>query len=317
MKRQIRDNGEENMEIITDITKTYLKNTAITIGKFDGLHKGHQRLFSLIKERKKKGMKTVVFTFNRSPKEVTKGEVLQYILTEKEKYHYYEQAGIDCLVECTVNKEFMQLEARDFIKNILVDHLGVRYLCAGSDFRYGKNRKGDLDMLKDAGKQYGFEVEVVEKEQYRQKDISSTRVRELIQDGKMEEVENLLGHPYILIGEIVHGNQLGRTVGMPTINLRPSKEKLLPPNGVYVSQTEIEGKLYQGITNVGYKPTVSDKHEITVETNLFDFNQNVYGKIAQVELLHFVRKEKKFAALELVKEQVEKDIANCKKYFAQ
>lgn len=318
MKTQIIDNGEsKGMEIITDITRAYLKNTAITIGKFDGLHKGHQKLFSLIREKKAQGMKAVVLTFNRSPREIVEGEPLQYILTEKEKYHYYEQAGIDCLIECTVNKEFMQLEAVDFIKKILVDHLGVRYLCAGSDFRYGKNRKGNLEMLKNAGEQYRFEVEIIEKEQYQKQDISSTFVRKLIQEGKMEQVEELLGYPYTMIGEIVHGNQLGRTVGMPTINLIPPVDKLLPPNGVYVSQTSIDGKKYQGITNVGYKPTVSEKHQITVETNLFHFHQDVYGKIAQLELLHFVRNEKKFDSLELVKEQVEKDIANCKKYFVE
>lgn len=301
------------MQIINTLEGIRLSDTAITVGKFDGIHNGHQLIFDRLRKKKKQGLKTVVFTFTKAPRQMQTDETVQYIFTEAEKYHYYELMDVDILVEYEMSKEFLSMSPRTFVKEVLVDTLGMKYICAGTDFRFGRERQGDARMLKELGSEYGFAVDIIEKKKYHAEDISSTRIRQLIKDGQMEDAHMSMGHPYCIIGTIVHGKQLGRQVGMPTINLIPPKDKLLPPNGVYAARIYLGGKEYHGITNVGCKPTVSSDKEMTVETYILNFNQDVYGQKAMVELLCFIRPEKKFPSLEAVKEQVDKDIKICKK----
>lgn len=300
------------MKIIKDLDAVQLHNTAVSIGKFDGIHAGHQLIFKELADRKKQGMTVVVFTFDRSPKTIRTSEQVRYIFTEQEKYYYYEQMGVDILIEYTMSKEFLDLSPREFVKKILVDKLDVRFFCAGTDFHFGKGRLGDVRMLTELGSEFGFEVEIIKKKQYHSGDLSSTRVRGMIAEGKMEEAKESMGHAYAVHGVIVHGKQLGRKVGMPTINLLPDESKLLPPNGVYAARVLLEGRVLYGITNVGCKPTVSNTHQMTIETYLFDFQEDVYGKEVWVELHSFIRPEKKFPSLEDVKKQVDLDIEVCK-----
>ena len=246
-------------------------------GKFDGLHRGHQKLIERIKEKRGKNCKAVVFTFDVSPKSYILHTPPKYLLTYEERRELAENLGVDILAECPFTEELMHMEPEAFVKEYLVDRLHGEYLAVGPDFRFGYQRKGTPQLLKELGEKYGFVQKSWKKEKYKDKDISSTYIREELDQGHIEEVNQLLGYPYFTKGEIVHGRQLGRTIGIPTANLIPPSEKKLPPNGVYITESMIQGKTYQGITNVGYKPTVKENF-LGVETYLFSCNADLYGR---------------------------------------
>ncbi len=288
--------------------------SCITLGKFDGLHRGHQKLIERIKEKRGKNCKAVVFTFDVSPKSYILHTPPKYLLTYEERRELAENLGVDILAECPFTEELMHMEPEAFVKEYLVDRLHGEYLAVGPDFRFGYQRKGTPQLLKELGEKYGFRTEILEKEKYKDKDISSTYIREELDQGHIEEVNRLLGYPYFTKGEIVHGRQLGRTIGIPTANLIPPSEKKLPPNGVYITESMIQGKTYQGITNVGYKPTVKENF-LGVETYLFSCNADLYGQEAEVKFYRYLRPEIKFASLEELKNQMMKDIQKGKDYF--
>lgn len=288
--------------------------SCITLGKFDGLHRGHQKLIERIKEKRGKNCKAVVFTFDVSPKSYILHTPPKYLLTYEERRELAENLGVDILAECPFTEELMHMEPEAFVKEYLVDRLHGEYLAVGPDFRFGYQRKGTPQLLKELGEKYGFRTEILEKEKYKDKDISSTYIREELDQGHIEEVNRLLGYPYFTKGEIVHGRQLGRTIGIPTANLIPPSEKKLPPNGVYITESMIQGKTYQGITNVGYKPTVKENF-LGVETYLFSCNADLYGQEAEVKFYRYLRPEIKFASLEELKKQMMKDIQKGKDYF--
>ena len=288
--------------------------SCITLGKFDGLHRGHQKLIERIKEKRGKNCKAVVFTFDVSPKSYILHTPPKYLLTYEERRELAENLGVDILAECPFTEELMHMEPEAFVKEYLVDRLHGEYLAVGPDFRFGYQRKGTPQLLKELGEKYGFRTEILEKEKYKDKDISSTYIREELDQGHIEEVNQLLGYPYFTKGEIVHGRQLGRTIGIPTANLIPPSEKKLPPNGVYITESMIQGKTYQGITNVGYKPTVKENF-LGVETYLFSCNADLYGQEAEVKFYRYLRPEIKFSSLEELKNQMMKDIQKGKDYF--
>ena len=290
--------------------------SCITLGKFDGLHRGHQKLIERIKEERKENCKTVVFTFDVSPRSYILHMPPKYLLTYEERRELAENLGVDILAECPFTEELMHMEPEAFVREYLVDRLHGKYLAVGPDFRFGYQRKGTPELLKKLGEIYGFYTEILEKEKYEGRDISSTYVREELDQGHIEKVNRLLGYPYFTKGEIVHGRQLGRTIGIPTANLIPPAIKKLPPNGVYITESMIQGKTYQGITNVGYKPTVKENF-LGVETYLFSCNADLYGQEAEVKFYHYLRPEIKFASLEELKNQMMKDIQKGKEFFGQ
>ena len=206
------------------------------------------------------------------------------------------------------------MEPEDFIREILVKQLRAAYVVVGPDFHFGHNRKGNPELLRQAGTQYGFEGEILSKETREERPISSTWIREVLQEGNIEKVNELLGYRYFVLGEVVHGRQLGRTWGLPTINQVPEDGKLLPPFGVYASKTFIKGKTFYGISNVGVKPTVEVPFA-GVETYLFDCDEDLYGEEARVEFYHFVRPECKFDSVEELKAQIQRDAGSGKRYF--
>ena len=302
----------------------YIKNTlsfeterrsAVTLGKFDGLHRGHMLLVDRVLELgKQEGLETVVFTFAVPPSSQVAHEPAHQLLTNEERRLRLENQGLDMLVECPCDEAGMHMEPEAFVKEYLVDRLHGEYLAVGPDFRFGYQRKGTPQFLEELGKKYGFYTEILEKEKYEGRDISSTYVREELDQGHIEKVNQLLGYPYFTKGEIVHGRQLGRTIGIPTANLIPPSEKKLPPNGVYITESIIQGRTYQGITNVGYKPTVKENF-LGVETYLFSCNADLYGQEAEVKFYRYLRPEVKFASLEELKNQMMKDIQKGKDYF--
>ena len=283
------------------------EESAVTLGKFDGIHKGHQKLMKKILAKKEQGLKSVVFTFGQMPGTVFYGKG-RTILTREERKQHLEAMGIDYMVECPFVPEIIQMEPEDFVKKILVEQLNVKYIAVGPDFRFGHNRRGGCSLLKEMAAQFGFEVEVVEKECLEDKVISSTYVRHMLETGEMEMVQKLLGYPYYVSGTVIRGHAIGRTIGIPTINLMPDDEKILPPNGVYLTKTIFGEEEHFGITNIGVKPTISGEEAKGIETHLFDFEGDLYDRELTIAFYAFERKERRFPSLEELKEQLKKDI---------
>ena len=289
--------------------------TAVTLGKFDGLHRGHELLMNTVLEYSKKyKVSSVAFTFDMPPRNRVEEIVANVLTTNDEKQYIFEKQGIDYLIECPFTTEVMSMEPKAFIEWISKS-LHMKYVVVGDDFRFGHKRAGDYHTLQEYEETYGYKTIVLDKLKDSNRDISSTYVREKIADGNIRKANELLGYNYFIKSEILHGKKLGRRIGMPTINMILPKNKLLPPNGVYVTEVLVDGKTYMGVTNVGYKPTVSEERVIGVETYIDDFNQDLYGEKIVVSFLEFIRPEMKFASIEELKAQMESDIQVARKYY--
>lgn len=298
------------MKIIEGTTEIQLQEaTAVTLGKFDGLHLGHQLLVNRVLKKKEEGLKSLIFSFDFAGR--------PSLLLPEEKRELLKKWGADYSWECPFVKEISELGAEEFVKEILVRRLHVKYLAVGSDFRFGHNRTGDYQLLARMGREYGFEAEMVEKACCKGEEISSSRIRGELEKGNMELVNQLLGYTYSVSGEVLHGRKIGRTLGLPTTNLLPDKRKLLPPNGVYASRTVIAGETFGGITNIGYKPTVGGETAKGVETYLFDLDRNLYGEQITVRLYGYERAEEKFPTLEALKNRIEKDVEWGRTYLGE
>lgn len=306
------------MEYIKGTTKFHIEEQCvISLGKFDGLHRGHELLMEYIFQKKKMGLKATIFTFDISPRRGKKGQLAKVLTTNEEKLHIFRRIGIDYLVECPFTPEVMNMEPEDFIK-MIVKNLNVKYMVVGTDFHFGHNRRGDFYMLQEYAPRLEYEVQVVDKMQYKGRDISSTYVREEVTLGNMEKANMLLGYKFFVQGIVVHGRHIGTQVlGIPTINIIPPENKLLPPFGVYVAEITIRGNSYQGITNVGCKPTIDGNNPIGIETHIFDFHEDVYDEKVRVKFLSRVREEIKFNSIDELKEQMKYDIIVGKKFFKQ
>lgn len=297
------------MQIIEQTTTFRLTGkSAVAIGKFDGVHLGHQLLLHKITEQKEKGLLATVFTFDTSASAFFGGEARE-LTTRDEKRRIFEKMGVDVLIEFPLNPETAATEPEVFVDRFLVQQMQTAYICAGPDLSFGKNGAGNSELLARFAGMYGYQVELIHKVMVDQEEVSSSRVREAVRRGEMEAVWRMLGSPYRVNGQVEHGRRLGRTIGMPTANLIPEEDKLLPPNGVYYSRVTIGDSDYKGISNVGCKPTVSDERKMGVETYLYDFTGDIYGQDISVALLAFCRPEKKFDSVESLKAQMMRDIA--------
>ncbi len=298
---------------ITDIEKLHMENTAVALGKFDGVHRGHRDIMERLIKEKNKGYISLIFTFSRNPKTAGKNISEEKIFTENEQMLVYEKTGIDIIIVYPIDSGILNMSAEAFVKNILVDRLGVRKIICGGDFRFGKDRLGDTSTLKSCGERYGFDTEIVDMVSENGKIISSTVIRRLIKEGKLEEAEKMLGHRFSIAGRVVYGNQIGRILDTPTANIIPEKEKIIPPYGVYVSLCNIDGKYYRGVTNIGYRPTINEKEkQLGVETYFLDYIGNLYGRIIEIELVKHTRPEMKFDSTDALKRQLVKDKEICR-----
>lgn len=224
-------------------------------------------------------------------------------------------SGIDILVELPFTEELKTMQPYDFLK-WLTDRIQIREIVTGSDFRFGYKRAGSYETLQEYAGEFGYHLTVLQKLQYEKRDISSTRIRALIAEGRMEEANHLLGYNFFMIAPVIRGKQIGRTIGIPTANQRPEEDKLLPPNGVYVAEAEVGGKVYYGIADIGQKPTIEGENPLGVETFLFDFEGDLYGEIMKVSFLHYVRPELKFSGLEELKAQIGADVETARAWIA-
>lgn len=297
------------MEIITNTTEFQLnRDTAVAIGKFDGIHMGHRKLLEEIVKRKEGGLAACVFTFDPPPMVFFGRSDGKLLSTKEEKRTVFDKMGVDILIEFPLNRETAGMEPEVFARDILSGKMRMKYLAAGNDLSFGARGAGNAALLQKLSPELGFEVETIDKVFCDGYEVSSTRLRECIELGNMEKAQELLGMPYPVTGRVVSGNQIGRTIGFPTINILPDESKLLPPCGVYFSKVLLEGEVYSAISNVGYKPTVTEERCLGVESYLYDFDRMVYGKEVEVYLCKFHRKEKRFENLEALKAQLAEDI---------
>ena len=301
------------MQIISGTTEFHIDGkSAVAIGKFDGIHLGHKKLLNYILEQKVDGFKAVVFTFDPSPEEFFLGRAVKQLFTRDEKRKAFEEMGIDVLIEFPLTRETAATPPEEFVRRILVGQLSAGYIAAGTDVSFGDKGRGDQHLLKSLSKECGYELELIDKVRLDGEEVSSTRVRNEVADGNMAMVKRLLGSEYSVGGKIEHGRHIGHTIGVPTVNVIPPENKLLPPFGVYASKVYLDGKEYRGMTNIGRKPTISEKEKVGVETYIYDFDRDVYGEYARIALERFVRPEMKFESLDALKAQIQSDIKNAR-----
>ena len=295
------------------------KPTVMTLGKFDGVHLGHRLLLEQVREiAKEQGLSSVVFTFDAPPQARIRHKAGKMLMTNGERRLLLARENMEILIECPFTEEFRSLSPDAFVTRILIGKFRARAVVVGDDFRFGKDRKGDASFLAEAGQRYGFGVFVIGKKKDAEtgREISSTWVRQELLEGNMETVRRLLGRPYFITGEIVHGRQIGRSIGVPTINQIPQEGKMLPPRGVYFSVAKIGDRRYNGVTNIGVRPTVSGEG-VTAETHLLEADEKLYGDEACVSLLHYERPEKKFASLGELEARIRGDIESAVRYFSE
>ena len=293
--------------------KEQFPHACVTIGNFDGVHLGHQRLFDAVKQKAfhSRGA-SVVITFNPHPLQVLRPGGIKLISTCEQKIELIAMSGIDALVIIPFSKEFAAMTALQFVEEILIGRIGVKQLFVGYDYAFGKGRAGDISFLRQQGDEKGFSLTVIEP--YHESDIlvSSTKIRELVAAGLMDETKALLGRCYQIRGEVQRGKQRGgKEIGFPTANLHIDEEDLIPRHGVYVCQVIYDGKKYGGVINIGFNPTFSE-NKLIAEVHIFDFNQDIYGKPIKVNLLHFLRQERKFSGIQELSAQIAHDVVEAR-----
>jgi riboflavin kinase/FMN adenylyltransferase len=291
----------------------------LSIGNFDGLHLGHRAVIKKLAERGEAlGLPVVIMTFEPQPLEYFLGDnAPSRLMCLREKVIEFTKLPVDNLLMVRFNRYFANCDAEQFIDDILINKLNVKHLVIGDDFHFGKARRGNFAMLKEKGKLYGFSVEDTGSCQVAGLRISSTLIRDALGTGDLIQAEKLLGHCYSVCGRVAHGEKLGRTIGYPTANIKMFR-KNTPVNGVFaVTMTGIDGLELEGVANVGTRPTVDGGSKVVLETYLFDFDKEIYGRYVEVRFKQKIRDEIRFQSLEQLKAQIEKDVAEAKNIFVQ
>jgi riboflavin kinase/FMN adenylyltransferase len=296
-----------------------VKNAIVTTGTFDGVHVGHKTIIERLKgiARKYDG-ESVLITFYPHPRLVLqKNSGLKLLSTIEERIELLEESGIDHLIIIPFDKEFAKLSSTQFVEDILVKKVGTKRLVIGYDHHFGRNREGSLKHLLTFGPKYGFEVEEIPALEVDRVNVSSTIIREALLKGQVGKAMDFLEHPYTLKGVVVEGNQIGRSIGFPTANIKiKENHKLIPKQGVYAVYVKQSNIFYQGMLNIGRRPTVGFNNDLTIEVNIFDFNKSIYGEELRIEIIQHVRNEIHFSDVNSLKKQLEKDLKACKKILS-
>ncbi|UUM30129.1 bifunctional riboflavin kinase/FAD synthetase [Vibrio japonicus] len=308
------------MELIRGIhnIKPRHHGCVLTIGNFDGVHLGHQAVLRQVSEQAEKlGLPSTVMTFDPQPLELFAKDKAPARLTRlRDKYVQLSKLNLQRLLCVNFNQHFANRTADEFIRDLLVERLGVKFLVVGDDFCFGRGRKGNFEMLKQAGQQYGFEVVSTQSFCMQKLRVSSTAIREALAEDKLDEAAEMLGRNYSISGRVSHGRKLGRTIGFPTANI-PLKRCVSPVSGVYVVQAlGLGDELIGGVANIGNRPTVNGVRQ-QLEVHLFDFQANLYGKQLEIVLLHKLRDEQKFESFEALKQQIELDAEAARVWLRQ
>lgn len=284
-------------------------NTVVTIGTFDGVHVGHRKILDqLVSESKNKGLKSVLLTFFPHPRMVIQADnSIKLINTIEERIDILSKTDLDYLVIHPFDKDFSNLSAFDFVRDVLVNQLNVKELVVGYDHRFGKNREGDFEQLTEYSHTFDFNIKEIKAQDINNTAVSSTKIRTALQNGDVKTAHQYLTIPFFIHGTVVRGKQLGNTIGFPTANIEiPQIYKLTPKNGSYIVRVHHKEQTYYGMLNIGNRPTVSGKNK-TIEVHIFDFDFDIYGDEIKVEFLHFLREEENFHSVDGLKNQLLKD----------
>jgi len=300
------------MQVVRDIREIqYDKKSAITVGTFDGVHLGHKKIIeklNSIKDSKK--LRSIIVTFEPHPQIVLKNRAkdIKILTTLDEKLEIFEQLKIDITYVINFTKDFANTTAEEFYKNYLIDKIGINDLVLGYDHMFGKNREGNFDTLKVLSEKYYFTVDKVDEFKFEGEHISSTVIRNLLNEGNVKKVSLILGRYYNIKGKVIEGRKLGKELSYPTANIEISDEyKLIPKIGIYAVSVELNGSLHYGMMSIGKNPTVTDDDNIKLEVNIFDFAENIYEKEIKIDFIDYLRDEKKFDSLENLKKQMSQD----------
>ena len=307
------------MREITDITTFSTQQpTVLTIGTFDGVHLGHQKIIErVVAIARQEGLLATIFTFFPHPRMVVQHDKgLKLIHTLEEKKQLLQQLGVDLLVVQPFNEAFAQLTAEEFVSTILVQHLNVKKVIIGYDHRFGRNRTANINDMRLFGEKYGFAVEEISVQEVDEVSVSSTKIREALNKGDVTTAEHYLGTPYSLTGRVVHGLKLGRTLGYPTANIQVTEDyKLIPKDGVYAVYSYIGARKVYGMMSIGKNPTIEGKGA-SIEVYFFDFNGDLYDQKLTIEFVQYLREEQKFATIDLLKKQLQDDETAARKAIA-
>lgn len=299
------------MQVITskEYNKYQAANTCLAIGAFDGLHKGHQLIINeALKEARKNKYPAAVLSFHPHPLEIIPGKnPPPSIVSRRQKISILEKMGIDYYFEQEFNQQFASLRAEEFINEILLDKIKVDTVVVGDDFRFAYKNEGNVEILKKMGELHGFKANVISQLHASDDRISSTRIRTLLKNGGIKKAKKLLGRPYQICGEVIHGKKIGRKLGFPTANIELETNYALPPEGVYAVKVKIDGEEYIASANLGFNPTFNNQN-ISFEVYILDFKGNIYGRRLCIDIIEFIRDEKNFDSKEELISQMEQDI---------
>ena len=290
--------------------------TAVALGNFDGVHKGHQMLIrECVAVAKEKGLQPSVFTFTNHPvNEIAGKTVIKNIMTFEEKAEQLEKLGVENLFSPVFDDAIRTKSALDFVKDILVDRFHTKHAVCGFNYRFGYKAEGDADRLAQLGREFGYGVSVIPEIRINGNTVSSTLIRTIIDEGKIDEYKDYTGRLYCIDGKVVQGKHLGRRIGFPTVNLSLDTTEAFPKNGVYITQTTVNKQKYQSITNVGNKPTVGEFAK-NAETHIFDFDGDLYGQEVRIEFIKMLRPERKFDTLEDLQAEIHRNCLQAQEYF--
>ncbi len=288
-----------------------LENTVLTVGTFDGVHEGHRALMETVVEKaKKREARSVVVTFDPHPRTIihSKSDGIKLLTTLRERAEILETIGIDVLVVIPFTRDFSLLSSEEFVKDVIHQKIGISEFIIGYDHHFGKDRSGTIETLERLGPELNFDVQVVSKKEMGDTTISSTVIRnEIIDHGNMNKASDLLGRPYMLNALVIHGDERGRKIGFPTANLQPEHpDKAIPKNGIYAVKIRVDDRWYSGMMNIGVRPTF-DGVTKSLEVNIFNFDEMIYGKTVQIRFFDRIRDERKFQSAEELKVQLQLD----------
>ncbi|MCR4797059.1 MAG: bifunctional riboflavin kinase/FAD synthetase [Lachnospiraceae bacterium] len=309
------------MKYIKDAIHFHMdSDTAVTVGKFDGIHRGHEYLAKkVVQHAASHALQSVVITFDKSPRTYFSGNgssAEKNLITNQERAYILEKLGVNYLLELSFTEELIHMSPEEFLR-LLTGQFRMKYMVCGTDFTFGSKGAGDVEMLESSREKKGFLLDVVNKIKEQNKDISSSYIRQEILKANLENANRLLGYEYFLYGSVVHGNHIGTSLSMPTINIIPTSDKLLPPNGVYATVAETDGLCLPSVSNIGIRPTIEEETKrICVETHILDYSKDLYDKVAKISFLKYLRPERRFSSLEELSAQMQKDVDETNRFFS-
>jgi len=305
------------MEILWKIpTQFPYKDVGLTIGVFDGVHLGHQKIIKeVVDSCRKNGMRSVIITFETHPKKILFSTTLPLLTTINQKIDIISKMGIDVFIITAFEEELMHLEATEFIEKLLIEKLKMRQMWVGTNFLFGKGRKGNIELLQELSLKKGFNLHIVEPVKFEGEFVSSTKIREYLVQGDVTKANLFLSRPYTISAKVIHGVKRGRIIGYPTANLQCEEENLLPKEGVYAVKIMIDNEEYNGISNLGYRPTFEEKKEFCFEVYILDFKEEIYSKELQLSFIKRIRDEKPFKDKYSLIAQLKKDEKEAREIF--